>query len=493
MAAPLQPAGGHAEPTVSFACSCATNAPLTHLFLCQHCIKLRCARCVSHEIESYYCPYCLETMSSAEAKVKKNRCGNCCDCPCCGHTLSVMTSSQQQADADASASSATSTGTSPGQGKKVYYLRCSVCRWSSRDIDCADKDSAGGGYPIEESPAADSVKKLIDVYLRIANTEKAERDQKTASRRRSLMTYTASLDQRLMAMRTSTPQSRLSVLPSVDSGVAAPVGSTDTVREELAKVASVATSDIEPLPQSYYNDPLRLDTVATLEQRLSDTSFQSPCASVRTAELEGTCMAGQRRLVPQHKFLCTRRLQRCKQCEHILNKPDNNPSSIKTRLQLIALHYMPNFRIAVLPEFKCQQWSKAVLTIVNPLNDNVAFTLSNLPEADASEEPSITADIELPTSQLTVLARDDTSEYDDTDAEQFQDDASVVHRRKANRLSFYVKIRPMKAVGPVQVSFLLCFKYTSAVQKGSQPVHLRQRVNLDLGKMKELHTVTKSS
>ena len=49
-----------------------------------------------------------------------------------------------------------------------------------------------------------------------------------------------------------------------------------------------------------------------LVQCVCGISHTCPCCSVRAADLEGSCLAGQRRLVPQHKIICTRRLQRCK-------------------------------------------------------------------------------------------------------------------------------------------------------------------------------------
>ena len=56
---------------------------------------------------------------------------------------------------------------------------------------------------------------------------------------------------------------------------------------------------------------------------------------------------------------------------------------------------MPNFRIALLPGFRFDEWSKAALTILNPLNDNVSFTLVNLPEGEVDIEPRETADVGL--------------------------------------------------------------------------------------------------
>ena len=62
-----------------------------------------------------------------------NRCANCFDCPSCGNTLSTRaTAVAIQSEKGGDDSKAT-------QAKKVYYLACGFCRWSSRDIGIEDK------------------------------------------------------------------------------------------------------------------------------------------------------------------------------------------------------------------------------------------------------------------------------------------------------------------------------------------------------------------
>ena len=78
---------------VQYLCSCGHLQPICRLYFCRYCSDLRCGQCVSHEVDSHYCPNCLENMPSAEARLKKNRCANCFDCPSCGHTLSTRATS----------------------------------------------------------------------------------------------------------------------------------------------------------------------------------------------------------------------------------------------------------------------------------------------------------------------------------------------------------------------------------------------------------------
>lgn len=62
------------ESKVLYACECGLWKTISKLYFCKHCTKLRCANCVAHEVDSFFCPNCLENMPSAEAKLKKNRC-----------------------------------------------------------------------------------------------------------------------------------------------------------------------------------------------------------------------------------------------------------------------------------------------------------------------------------------------------------------------------------------------------------------------------------
>jgi len=47
--------------------------PLHTLFFCEECDAIRCNRCVSVEVSSYYCPNCLFEVPSASVRAEKNR------------------------------------------------------------------------------------------------------------------------------------------------------------------------------------------------------------------------------------------------------------------------------------------------------------------------------------------------------------------------------------------------------------------------------------
>ena len=107
-------------------------ASLTQLYYCQSCKVLKSNADVAEEVDSFFCPHCLENMPSAEATLFLNRyalcaprrrweaagwrvlrsCSKCFECPCCTSTLQTRVSEDG-----------------------IYYLECSFCRWHSKTID----------------------------------------------------------------------------------------------------------------------------------------------------------------------------------------------------------------------------------------------------------------------------------------------------------------------------------------------------------------------
>lgn len=76
-------------PSVRYHCPCLSNSPfpppphlasssysfhpLHELFFCEECDAVRCNRCVTVEVSSYYCPNCLFEVPSASVRAEKNR------------------------------------------------------------------------------------------------------------------------------------------------------------------------------------------------------------------------------------------------------------------------------------------------------------------------------------------------------------------------------------------------------------------------------------
>ena len=66
------------------------------------------------------------------------RCGNCFDCPSCSNTLVIRATSAQITVPVSSGSDETGKSSS---SRKMHYLFCSFCRWTSRDAGLDDQPS----------------------------------------------------------------------------------------------------------------------------------------------------------------------------------------------------------------------------------------------------------------------------------------------------------------------------------------------------------------
>lgn len=103
--------------------------PLSHWFYSPDLKKIipRHPSCTVEEIESYYCPQCLENFPSSEAMLYRNRCPRleCLVCPCCKSVLTTVISLLK------------------GKGNEAQtFLSCGHCFWDSVESNYYAKDGA---------------------------------------------------------------------------------------------------------------------------------------------------------------------------------------------------------------------------------------------------------------------------------------------------------------------------------------------------------------
>ncbi|XP_062909108.1 dynactin subunit 4 isoform X2 [Mobula hypostoma] len=434
--------------------------PLSQLYFCRYCHELRSLECVSHEVDSHYCPSCLENMPSAEAKLKKNRCANCFDCPSCMHTLSTRATNIPAPLPDDPAKTTM---------KKAYYLACGFCRWTSRDVGMADKSVASGGWQEPENLHAQRINKLLEYYHQLAQREKIERDRKKLVRRRNYMPLAFSdkygLGTRLQRQRAGAPLISLS-------------GSTLKDGEDHKDVKiepAQALEEVEPLPEDYYTRPINLPEVTTLHQRLMQPDFQPISAS---------------QLHPKHKHLLIKRSLRCRKCEHNLSKPEFNPTSIKFKIQLVAVNYVPEVRILTIPNLRYMKESQVLLTLTNPVENLTHVTLLPCEESDPDNVCS-TAKVTLPSKEIVLAGKDAAAEYDElAEPQDFHDDPDVVAFRKSNKVGVFIRVVPQRESGDVNISFKLRYDFRNPAgairpadetELSAEVIWLTQHVDLRLG------------
>jgi len=437
----------------------------------------------------------MENMPSAEARLKKNRCANCFDCPSCGHTLSTRATSMQAPSPD---------DPSKMIPRKVYYLACAFCRWTSRDISLPDQTVASGGWPDLENPYSGWIAGLQEHYRTLAQREKMERESRRFLGKK--LSYLALSDK--YSLQPGSARKRAG-LPGIGPGMREEVGKI----VEIAPAQAVILDEEVDLPPELLSEELHFCQVTTLPQRLSQLDVQPTTT---------------KDIFPRHKHLMIKRSQRCRRCEHNLSKPEYNPTSIKFKIQLAAYYHVPDIVIFKTGNLFPGRQSQFIIKVVNPtqsgtvlkfitLSDYVKFKAD---EAAAKEEakargedkeekplsainplrqPSIveatdksmdvtTAEVCLPTCSIYLPPRDDAAEFDDggVDLAGHTDDKEVVVWRKSNKVGLMMGVTPSDGKGDVIVGFGIEYQYTNTVfaldNKELQTVIMKIPVFLNLGK-----------
>ena len=156
---------------------------------------------MSSTIDTYSCPHCFESAPLTEAK---NQCNHCFQCPQCTSTLStysIMVPSEVLGDQSpkkehqppqvqiqppstppqpmASSSlglSRTPVGLKSPGGTKLYYLSCTHCKWTTRDVGIRDKRSPMD-FRERPSPHSERISELVAFYKEFGLRDKAEREK----------------------------------------------------------------------------------------------------------------------------------------------------------------------------------------------------------------------------------------------------------------------------------------------------------------------------
>lgn len=438
---------------VLYECSCSLRSPFRRIYLCKYCLKLKCRDCVSHEVDTHYCPNCLENMPSAEARLKKNLCANCFDCPSCLHTLSTRASSIQVPSPEDS---------SKLIPKKVYYLACGCCRWTSRDIGLKDQPVASGGWPEPENPNSKKINSLLEYYRALAQQEKMDKDKRKHPKRRGYFHFS----DRYGLTSAAIASRKKAGLP--------PLGSLSLKEGDIKPleiIASLTTENPDPLSEEYFTKPVQLPLVCTISQRHAQPEHQPVVAQI---------------MCPGHKHLQAKQSHRCKECEHNVSKPEYNTTSIKFKIQFAAYYHIPELKILTLPKFCSSMVSSLVLTLCNPSQHPCHIYLLPLDQDD----PTLTADITLTSAMLRLSPFDDAAEFDDiTDSQPAcKDDPSAVAFQKANKIGVIAKVTPKKGEGEVRIAFRMKWDYIHIIvpspsesAKEPQTVWFETRIDLHLG------------
>lgn len=367
----------------------------------------------------------MENIPSGEAKHKKNRCNRCFDCPCCQHTLSARATTvsipkTEKTDEEGAGDTKLIT-------KKMYYLACLACRWTTRDVGISDQTIAVGSWPECEYRNAQRFSILLEHFQAVVLQEKQEKQEywrRKAPKPNKFPSITdrtgitVSMIRRQMGY---SDKNQMKIKPSIIN-------------------PSIATDVVEPLPDYLFKQELSLKNITTTKQRLAQPSGQPYTVN---------------KLFPQHKSLSIKRSLRCRACEHNLIKPEYNPGSIKYRMQLFASLHIPEVRLIKSEIFRAGVNATVTLKLINPTIHDMTLTIMELPtdeeeslmidelkkgfdksvsistpsisrQTSLNEEPrfvdkNVTGQIVLPDSSFIILHKDDSTEYDEDVQSQRED------------------------------------------------------------------------
>ncbi|KAF5273504.1 hypothetical protein FQA39_LY07521 [Lamprigera yunnana] len=479
---------------VKYVCTCGKLKPISKLYFCRHCLELRCGFCVCHEADSHYCGKCAENLPSSEARLKKNRCGNCFDCPSCHQQLTTRAVPVGPRNPDDSKSTPT----------KMFYLLCLFCRWSSRDVGIPDQSAVSGGWPERENIHANRLQEIQDMYKGIVLLEKQQKQEKDKKKQHRYMSFTDRT-----GITASMLRKRIG-LPDVPNPLL-------KKPKEVSKACAI--EEVEEFPVALLTTSVDLTLATTIEQRLAQPEWQPI-----TTDL----------LFPIHKHLSVKRSQRCRSCEHNVSKPEYNPNSIKFKIQLFAYYHIPEVRIITVEPLRAGKTCELFLKFSNPTQHQTTITLlpyvmeetdilnegisensesieekqlpssqpSSLLHTSLSRQPSITikprpvtvpvvADMILSNTSFILPPRDDAAEYDDSgDSHNIQDDPKCVVSRKSNKAVIKLQITPQPALNigdEVTLAFTMQHIYintiTTVENKEPQKCEHKVKVFLTLGRL----------
>ncbi|KAI5804487.1 dynactin p62 family-domain-containing protein [Geopyxis carbonaria] len=377
--------------------------PLENLLFCEDCNQVRCPRCVHDEIVCYYCPNCLFEVPSSTVKSEGNRCTrNCFNCPSCSATLGVVPIGEDQ-PLPADKNGQPSGQVAPGG---PWILLCPHCLWSTSDI--------GIEFEKPTSIAAQLAAKLKGGTTATGNSSI------------SITTPDSAL---------STPLSPIGAGPgSYFPSTTATDGAEQTDEEAFARLKSHYNHQKAASNSDDYGNSGSLSRLMGLystgggrirsygptalgrnvakgksewqESELREVDEDEELIEkMRQAGFEGTATQEQRLgqghhprlskdIRPIAALLRTKRSKRCRACRHILVKPESKVSTIRYRIRLVAMNYIPALSISRLDASAVSYHNlqplnthQFLLTVTNPLFDPISIHLAT-PEKTPGRFPA---------------------------------------------------------------------------------------------------------
>ncbi|KAJ5818496.1 hypothetical protein N7474_004087 [Penicillium riverlandense] len=336
--------------------------PPEQLLYCEDCHQIKCPRCITEEIVSWYCPNCLFETPSSMVKSDGNRCGrNCFNCPACTAPLAVSTIENV-------------AGNATQQGP--WVLSCGYCLWTTLDIGIKfDKptnirsqlqkmtdSTAPASFDRKPSRTFGDLKSPLATFSSTDEQSNARGEEDTdQSARKEDSAPPLGAEARFAALKSfyRTQINETSNSPSdplnSDFGFSSP-GALNRLMSLYASSSRLGGLYGSGNKKPKSKPPVMREALTASEGlRVADSRAELEVIE-RLASAEcgwnGVASADQLTeqspdvrfvddLLPLPVLLRTKRAKRCKSCKHILVKPETKPQSTRFRIRLIALSYIP--------------------------------------------------------------------------------------------------------------------------------------------------------
>lgn len=316
-------------------------------------------------------------------------------------------------------------------------------------------------------PNQERVTRLLSFYKEFSLRDQAEREKAKKIGRRT-RSFGGLLDTSKFTKSGSSDSPTLSKRHSIQ-------GPWD--RSIIEKMAAQSTDCPEPVPESFYTEEPDLRKIATMKQQLLDPAHLPERVDQFT---------------PRPLHLISKRLSRCKGCEHILLKAELGPTSIRFKIKQIALHTFPQVRIFEPPKLVAGEPSEVLLSVSNPVNHIVGVWFEQLDQASKEKMKFTLSEITLPDGKYQLSPNEDMGDLlDEEGKEELQGDNHFIHSRLLGKLILKFKVTPHQqqqtedaaaAGNEIKCGFQLGFQYKSTMDTEGLTCDVSLPVVVDLGK-----------
>eukprot|EP01088_Endostelium_zonatum_P020009 TRINITY_DN7177_c0_g1_i1.p1 TRINITY_DN7177_c0_g1~~TRINITY_DN7177_c0_g1_i1.p1 ORF type:complete len:451 (-),score=110.68 TRINITY_DN7177_c0_g1_i1:38-1348(-) len=318
-----------------YQCECQRFFPLQYLYYCQDCHAPKCNLCITQEIDCFFCPSCLDNMTTYDSIMFKNRCKKCFECPSCFSLLSFS----QKLDGD----------------KRTIYFSCNFCRWDSITtldlksetlnnlvMNCI-KNDRNSNQQIKVNSNVETFKKevrdfrlqmkskkkknTVDIDLDSNSDQDESRIEKRGKSITEFMAQRGELETNNNNNNDNSTESNPNSKPIINRIC------DDSKFDEVPSFESLSNPDqISSWKQRLFNINNNINNFWDLSSDSSSSSLPTELSKVSA-------------ILPQRKQLVTRRSKRCSKCDKLLIKPDLIPAKIEFKRQHLGLFYMPKIML----------------------------------------------------------------------------------------------------------------------------------------------------